>query len=143
MSDRFFIDTNIFIYSFDNSSIEKRDIARKIILEALTSGNGIISFQVLQEFLNVALRKFSKPISVSDVKAYCEDVCIPLCEIFPGNRFYLQGLEIKERTGFSFYDSLIVQAALDGGCSILYSEDMHDGLKFSGLTIVNPFKGVL
>lgn len=115
MKDRFFIDTNILVYTFDNRSVEKRDIARKIIQDALTTGNGIISFQVLQEFLNVALKKFAKPLSSSDAKTYCENVCIPLCEIFPGSRFYLQGLDLRARTGFSFYDSLILQAAIDGG----------------------------
>ncbi len=140
MNDRFFIDTNILVYSFNNGSVEKRDIARKIIQDALTTGNGIISFQVLQEFLNVALKNFAKPLSCSDAKTYCEDVCIPLCGIFPGSRFYLHALELKVRTGFSFYDSLILQAALDGGCGILYSEDMLDGFEISGLKIVNPFK---
>lgn len=139
MSGKFFLDTNVIVYSFDNDSPVKRDKACDIIAEALSSGNGIISFQVVQEFLNVATGKFKKPLSITDTREYLEEILLPLCDIFPSNGFYLNTLEIKERTGISFYDSMIVQAALEGGCRTLYSEDMQDGFKLFDLTIQNPF----
>ena len=58
MSDRFFIDTNIFVYTFDHVNNNKKAIARSLIQNALSSGEGVISYQVIQEFLNVATRKF-------------------------------------------------------------------------------------
>ena len=58
MKDRFFLDTNIIVYSFDSNAVEKQKKARELIAESLSSGNGIISVQVVQEFLNVATKKF-------------------------------------------------------------------------------------
>lgn len=139
MNGKFFLDTNVIVYSFDNSNPVKRDTARDLIADALSSGNGIISFQVVQEFLNVATAKFTKPLSLPDAREYLEEILLPLCEIFPGNDFYLNSLEIKERTQYSLYDSMVVQAALEGECRTLYSEDMQDGFKLYGLTIKNPF----
>lgn len=140
MNDKFFIDTNIFVYSFDSSAPHKQKAAQEIIKTSLTTGRGIISFQVIQEFLNVALKKFLTPLSITDARIYYQDILIPLCTIFPGNDFYLHGLDIKERTGFSFYDSLIISAALEGECSLLYTEDLQDGFKLYGLTVKNPFQ---
>ena len=68
MSDRFFIDTNIFAYSFDNSSKKKQIISIDIICQSLLSNDGIISYQVVQEFLNISTRKFKVPIKAQDCK---------------------------------------------------------------------------
>ena len=140
MKDKYFIDTNIIVYSFDNDSPVKRDTARDIIALALSSGNGIISFQVIQEFINVAARKFKKPLLIPDLFEFLEQVLLPLCAIFPGNDFYRNSVEIMERTRYSFYDSMIIQAALEGGCTILYSEDLQHGFKLFDVTVKNPFK---
>ena len=70
---------------------------------------------------------------------YLNDVLAPLCEIFPSIEFYSQALQIKERWQYSWYDSLIVTAALQANCTILYSEDMHHGHLINQLTITNPF----
>lgn len=142
MKGKFFIDTNIIIYSFDNNNTLKMEKARKIISEALSSSNGIISFQVIQEFINIATGKFKKKLSLSDTREYLTEVLLPICEIFPGNEFYMNALEIKERTGYSFYDSMIIQAALESRCNILYSEDLQDGFKLFELMIRNPFKEI-
>jgi predicted nucleic acid-binding protein len=140
MNDKFFLDTNIFVYSFDNETPKKRDKARTLIEEALSSQKGIISFQVVQVFLNVATARFKNPLSMPDAQEYLEEILLPLCEIFPSNDFYGNALEIRERTHYSFYDSMILQAAREGECRTLYSEDLKDGFKFFDLTIRNPFK---
>jgi len=139
MSVKYFLDTNIFIYSFDKTNPHKQEIARGLIADALASGEGVISFQVIQEFSNVALGKFKKTLSTADTREYLEQILLPLNEKYPGNDFYLNSIEIKERTGYSFYDSMIIQAALDCDCRTLYSEDMQDGFKLYDLTIRNPF----
>ena len=70
MNGRFFLDTNIFVYSFDASSPKKAAQARKLIRSAIETLGGIVSYQVVQEFFNVALRRFSKPMSgVDDVSS--------------------------------------------------------------------------
>jgi predicted nucleic acid-binding protein len=139
MNDKYFIDTNIFVYSFDNSEVEKQRISKKIIAEANTNLKGIISYQVIQEFINVATKKFKSPLLMPDCNKYLSVVLEPLCEIFASIDLYYQSLEIMERWKYSFYDSLIIAAALKGNCSIIYSEDLKDQQKINDLTIINPF----
>ena len=139
MTDNYFIDTNIFVYSFDDSQPQKRDIALALIANALQTESGIISWQVVQEFLNVATRKFKTPLSGEDAKLYLQKVLNPLCMIFPGSELYGNALEIMGQTGYSFYDSLILAGAKSGGCTILYSEDLQNGQLIDGVRIVNPF----
>jgi predicted nucleic acid-binding protein len=139
MSDKAFLDTNVLVYSFDRSEPRKRDIARGLIAGALERGAGIISYQVVQEFLNVATRKFVIPLSSADAQRYLEVVLEPLCEVYASPELFHQSLEIAESWRLSFYDALIVAAALQADCSALYSEDLQDGLKIRGLTVRNPF----
>ena len=138
MSDKYFLDTNVIVYSFDPNTSDKQRIARGLISNALT-GQGCISYQVVQEFFNVATRKFETPLSFQDCKIYLNEILAPLCEIFPSIDFFSQSLQIKERWQYSLYDSLIVTAALQANCTILYSEDMHHGQAINQLTISNPF----
>lgn len=139
MRGKFFLDTNIFVYSFDSESPAKQTKAMEIINEALSGNKGAISFQVIQEFLNVSAGKFKKPLSRQEAGLYLKEVLLPLCEIYPSSEFYMNVLELKERTGYSFYDAMIVEAAFSGGCNTLFSEDFQHGHKINGLTIKNPF----
>jgi predicted nucleic acid-binding protein len=69
MKDKFFIDTNIFVYSFDLHNSDKKTISENLIKAAL-KGNGVISFQVIQEFLNVAINKFQKSMTYNEAEKY-------------------------------------------------------------------------
>ncbi|MCP4696213.1 MAG: PIN domain-containing protein [Gammaproteobacteria bacterium] len=142
MSDRHFIDTNVFVYSFDSEAPEKQAIAKGIIQTSLADDSGAISFQVIQEFLNVAIRKFAEPLSTDDCQAYLHTVLAPFCKVFASIPLYEQTLELTKRYNYSLYDSLIIAAALEAQCTVLYSEDLQDGHKIGELTIVNPFSGV-
>lgn len=139
MKDKFFIDTNIFIYSFDATDSEKQSMARDLISDALFKLNGCISYQVIQEFLNVATRKFSIPLSRADCQKYLLSVLDPLCEVFPSTDLFQSALEIFEGWHYSFYDSLIISAALQADCNYLCTEDLQHGQIIQGLTIKNPF----
>lgn len=77
MSDKFFIDTNIFIYCFDDRQPDKKVRALALVSEALLTGNGMISWQVMQEFLNVSTRKFQVPLKSDDAKLYLQKVVNP------------------------------------------------------------------
>jgi predicted nucleic acid-binding protein len=138
---RFFLDTNIFVYSFDSASPQKQSISRQLIATALSSQRGAISTQVVQEFLNIALRRFARPLSTGDAREYLESVLAPLCLQFPSVAFYAQALVVQVETGYSWYDALIVAAALELSCDTLFSEDLQDGRSIRGLAIVNPFVG--
>ena len=132
-----FIDSNIFVYMFDRSAPAKRQRARELVDVFLQDGTGCISYQVVQETLNVVGRILG-PDS-DQLAQLLDDILFPLWQIDPSESLYRSGLNIQVRYGFSFYDSLIVAAALEAGCSTLYSEDMQDGQQIEGLTIRNPF----
>lgn len=139
MSAKYFIDTNIFVYSFDNLQPSKKERASALIQDALKTGLGMISTQVIQEFLNVATQKFAVPMQIEDAVAYTRLVLNPLCQVYPDLALYESSLEIQAETRYSFYDSLILAAALQGGCAMLYSEDLQDGQQVRGVRIVNPY----
>jgi predicted nucleic acid-binding protein len=139
MSDKFFLDTNILVYCFDRSAPAKRRRAGGLVEEALGGHQGLISTQVIQEFFSVATRKFKEPMSASECQIYLDTVLSPLCEIFPSLALYRQAINVREETGYSFYDALIVTAALEAGCKTIYSEDLQHNHRLHGLEIKNPF----
>ncbi len=139
MSGRFFLDTNLFVYSFDAKSPVKAKKAAHLIRRAADTGEGIISYQVVQEFFNVALRRFTQPMSVAEAEQYLITVLRPLLSVHSSPTIYLQALRIAEKHRMSWYDSLIVAAALEGQCERLYSEDFQHGQKIESLRIENPF----
>lgn len=137
----FFMDTNILVYGFDSTAPRKKEIARQLIAGALATRNGIISTQVVQEFVSLALRKFAQPMSVAECRVYLQATLLPLCQYFPSLSSYDRALLIVQETGYHFYDALIVTAAVESGCRTLYSEDLQHGRVIQGLSIVNPFLG--
>ena len=137
MKGDFFIDTNIFVYSFDHSAHEKRKKSIALIRQALDSNKGCISTQVMQEFLNVATRKFYFP--PDKLRTYLDQVLDPLCQIYPSATLYQIALEIKGTYQLSFYDALIIAAASEANCSKLYSEDLQNQQVIQEIKIVNPF----
>jgi predicted nucleic acid-binding protein len=139
MSARFFLDTNIFCYVFDAESPAKAKRAAQLIHRAVDSGEGIVSYLVVQEFFNVAFRRFAQPMSKSESEQYLITVLRPLLAVHSSPSLFLAGLRIAEKYATSWYDSLIVAAALEGGCEKLYSEDLQHGQKIEGLKIENPF----
>ena len=139
MSAKFFLDTNVFVYAFDGDSPGKAKKANELIRKALKDRQGVISTQVVQEFLNVAIRKFRKPLTIPDCKQYLSAVLWPLCTVYPDEFLYREALDIQGETGYSFYDCLILAAADHAGCGVLFSEDLQAGRTVKNLEIVNPF----
>jgi len=139
-SARFFLDTNIFIYTFDQRSTSKQKRATDLVESALAGHRGVISYQVVQEFLNIATRKFSPSMPLEEARIYLERVLTPLCEVFPDARLFSQALSISSEMQISFHDALIVSSALVGGCGILWTEDLQPGRRVGDLEIRNPFQ---
>ena len=135
-----FIDTNVFIYLFDETNDRKRNIADRIVKTALETRTARISHQVVQETLNVVTRKLPSPMTAENAQRFLVQVLAPLWQIMPNIALYRRGLDVQARYGFSFYDSLIIAAALESGCTRLYSEDLQHAQQIEGLTIENPFK---
>ena len=139
MKDKYFLDTNILVYSFDDLQPGKKETALTLIANALQNESGLISWQVAQEFLNVSTRKFQTPLKPEDASAYLQKVLMPLCRVLPSLDVYQSALDIMQRTRYSFYDCLILAGAQAGSCNILYSEDLQHGQQVDGVKILNPF----
>lgn len=139
MKDKYFLDTNILVYTFDQSQLQKQKISRNLVRDALKTKSGCISYQVIQEFLNIASRKFTKPLSVEDCQTYFSQVLEPLCQVYSSTALFYKALEISSRWRFSVYDSLIVAAAISVESKILYTEDLQHNQKIEDMTILNPF----
>jgi predicted nucleic acid-binding protein len=139
MSDRFFLDTNIFIYELTSSVPPKKVVAARLVDEALDSGKGIVSFQVVQEFFSVAFRRFSPPMASVEAEQALATTFRPLLAIHSSYALYAHALQLTHRHSLSWYDSLIVAAAIEADCRILYTEDLQHGQEFGNLRVQNPF----
>ncbi len=139
MNGKFFLDTNIFAYTFDPRAPAKAKKAAQLIRQAADTGKGIVSYQVVQEFFNVALRRFLEPMTLAEAEQYLITVFRPLLVIHSSPALYVEALRITGRYRIRWYDSLIVAAAFEGQCETLYTEDLQHGAKLEGLKIENPF----
>lgn len=139
MSDSFFLDTNVFVYKFDTREPEKTRRASDLIRSAVASKRGVVSYQVVQEFFNVALTRFDKPFSRGEAEDYLSFTFKPILTVHSSPRLFLEALHIQAQHRFSWYDALIVAAAQQANCSILYTEDMQHGRRIGELRIENPF----
>src|ERR1700720_4792188 len=139
MSARVFLDTNIFVYSFDHTAPQKSARASELIRQAVRSRNGIVSYQVVQEFLNVALRRFTHPMTAAEAQQYLATTLRPLMAVNSSAALYVEALRIASSYSLSWYDSVVVAAAIEGGAHVLYTEDLQHGQEFGNLRIENPF----
>lgn len=127
-----FFDTNILVYAFGKDD-PRQDVARSLLAEG-----GGIGVQTLNEFVAVAKGKLSmnwREIldALTAIRVLCGSPTSLTVET------HNAALGIAERHGYRFFDSLIVAAALEAECKILYTEDLRDGHVIQGLTIHNPF----
>ena len=133
MNDKIFLDTNILIYCYSSSNPNKQIKARAVA----SLPNTVISTQVLKEFTNVLYKKLK--LDWQDIRKELEELEESFIIHTNTATSIKNACNIADRYGFSFFDSLIISAALETGCNILYSEDMQDGQVIEKtLTIKNP-----
>ena len=126
-----FIDTNILVYA--QSTGRKSDVAKGVIYSG-----GVISVQVLNEFVNVARHKLKYPWE--EISSAVSDLTAVFNPILPIDiNTHAKALMLSQAHGFHFYDALIVAAALLYRCDTLITEDLNSGQEIEGLTITNPF----
>jgi predicted nucleic acid-binding protein len=133
---RAFFDSNILIYADDNGEPERQRIARELIEKYFSTGLGVVSVQVLQEYFNVVTKKQKLDASIARVKVellskFVAHITLPEDVLLAIDLFRLHRL--------SFWDSMIVRSAKQAECKILFSEDMQNGRIIDGLQIINPF----
>lgn len=136
----FFLDTNIFVYALLTSEPRKKLRAVQLLEQALASHTGCVSYQVIQEFANVGLRKFAQCFSVHECKQFIDAAMQPLNRVVSSPELFEAALNLHDETRYSFYDCLVIAAALQAGANVLYTEDLqHNQLIDGRLRIVNPF----
>jgi len=138
MKDKVFLDTNIIVYAHDRSSGNKHEIASEIMDYLWGSRSGLISVQVLQEFYVCVTQKILKPLLIKNARVILE--YLSTWDVVANDKYVtLKAIDIQERYRFSFWDSLIIQAAIQGQARLLFSEDLHEGQVVKDLKILNPF----
>jgi predicted nucleic acid-binding protein len=136
---RSFLDTNVLVYAVDEDVPRKKEAADRLIEEEALAGRAILSTQVLQEFYVVSTRRLKRPLSPERAERAVRALAtLPVVPIDP--RIILAAIARVHRMTVSFWDALIIDAAIAGGATTLYSEDLQDGLEIDGLTIRNPFR---
>lgn len=134
MKDKVFIDTNILIYLYSTDQEDRRVASQKVI----EKNNCFISTQVLQEFANILRKKHGA--EWKNIAAAINEVAASATVFVNKSETIKRAVEVAEKYKFSFYDSLIIAAALESNCTVLYTEDLqHKQLIYGKLQIINPF----
>jgi predicted nucleic acid-binding protein len=138
MTDKVFVDTNILVYAHDLDAGLKRPVAAGLLKDLWVTRRGLLSTQVLREFYVNITRKIPSPLSPANAR----DLLRPYCAwqvLVLGPEMVLRASEIEERNGLSFWDALIVTAAVQGHAAKILSEDLNPGQTIEGVLIENPF----
>lgn len=137
MADKYFVDTNILLYAHDRSAGLRHERARGLVERLWTSGEGVLSTQVLQELCINLRRKIARPLPAEEIRQIIQDY-LSWEIVVNSPRSVLHALDIELRYQISFWDALVLQAAEGSGAAILYSEDLAAGQKYGAVQVVNP-----
>ena len=132
-----FLDTNILLYSISTDAAESEK--RVVAVEALESPDNVLSVQVLQEFYVQATRHTRRDAVPHAVAAGLIEAWSRFPVVETSLALVRKALELRDRRGWSYWDAVIVAAALEGGCNELWSEDLNHGQREGALKIIDPF----
>jgi predicted nucleic acid-binding protein len=137
--DKVFVDTNVLVYAYDLDAGRKHQLALEIMKDLWRSGCGLLSTQTIQEFFVTVTKKIPAPVDMSFARETIKrlskwDIVIINVDTI------IEATELQERYKYSFWDSLVVAAALAGGAKTILSEDLSDKQIIKEITIKNPFR---
>ncbi|HEY4745211.1 MAG TPA: PIN domain-containing protein [Desulfuromonadaceae bacterium] len=139
MSDgKVFVDTNILIYGYDTSAGSKHTVAAKLLADLWKSESGVLSTQVLQEFYVNVTRKIVRPLETIVARSIIEDLARWHVVTLETDTL-LAAIDLQRTTMLSFWDAMIVAAAIAGGTEIIFTEDLNHGQIIGGVMVKNPF----
>lgn len=136
MPARSFFDTNVLIYTDDKADPAKQQRALDLVAEHRRARTGVVSLQVLQEYFVTVTRKLQVDARVARRKV---ELLAEFDVATPDVADILAAIDLHRLHGLSFWDALILRAAKQAGCSVLFSEDMQGARDIDGVRIVNPF----
>lgn len=132
-----FFDTNILIYAVDTNETSKYDLAANLVERHLVRENGAISVQVLREFYSVS-RNIKNPLSEARAQEMV-DFFSTFRTLSEDAGMVLGAIRRHKEMSLSFWDALIVEAALKSGADRLFTEDLQHGQVIEGMRVENPF----
>lgn len=136
--NKFFLDTNILVYAYDVSSGSKHEIARNIVTDLWNTRSGALSVQVLQEFFVNVTKKIPNPLDVKTAGDIIRDFL--LWEIIDNDgELMMAAIDVQIKHRYSFWDSLIIAAALKIEATVLLTEDLKNGQMIENVVVKNPF----
>jgi predicted nucleic acid-binding protein len=136
---KYFVDTNILIYAHDRDAGQKHERARQLIEHLWTTGQGVLSTQVLQELCVNLRRRIAHPLPSAEIGKLIEDY-LSWEIVVNAPPAILAALEIEARYKVSYWDALILHAAETCGAAVLYSEDLAKGQCYGAVEVVNPLR---
>jgi predicted nucleic acid-binding protein len=139
MNAKFFLDTNVILYAFDQAAPQKAEVARQLIKDGIDAKQTVISYQVVQEFINVAIKSFRISLARADLELFLETALFPMAVVSPSQSLIMEALRLQSAFRLAWYDSLIVAAALESSCEVLYTEDIQHGQRIRDVLVQNPF----
>lgn len=138
--EREFVDANVLVYAFDSSAARKQQAAQQLLERLWESGTGCVSVQVLQEFFVTITKKVPKPLPVDDANARIRELAA--WTVFaPTAEDILTAIDLHAQAKIGFWDAMVVLAAAESECGVLWTEDLNDGQTLRGVRIQNPFTG--
>ena len=137
---RAFVDTNVLVYAYDRAAGSKRERALDLVEKLWNEGRGVLSTQILQEFYVNIRRRTRPPVSREEARRLVTDY-LAWDPIVNDGVAVLEAVDLGYRHRLSFWDALVVVAAVKGGASVIYSEDFNHGQQFGSVQVVNPFLG--
>jgi len=132
-----FIDTNVLVYAHDGGAGRRHDRSVDLLKRLFEEANGALSVQVLSEFYSVATKKLSMKSeeaeeAISDLRGWSIHR--------PGHADVVRAIRLLRRYKISWWDALVINSAIELGCSILWSEDLTDGRRYGPVTVRSPFR---
>jgi len=135
---RVFVDTNVLVYLFDADAPPKQQRARELVGELTEARSLVLSSQVLSELFVTVTRKLADPLPVAQALQAVDDLsAFPVVAVDAALVRRAAALSTTEHV--SYWDALILEAAVEAGAATLYSEDLQAGRAYQGVTVVNPF----
>lgn len=133
---RSFLDTNVLVYSDDGSNPVKQRQAIDLVKAHRRQKTGVVSLQVLEEYFHTVTRKLHMKADIARRKV---EILANFYVVEPDLADVLAAIDMHRLHQLSIWDTLIVRAAQQSGCSVLLTEDLQHGQKIDGVRIVNPF----
>jgi predicted nucleic acid-binding protein len=135
---RAFVDANVLVYALDASAGTKKAAAERLLADLWETGTGCLSVQVLQEFYVTVTRKVAQPLAIDEAQDRVREFAA--WNVFaPTAPDVLAAIDLHKRLQLGFWDAMIVHAAAQSGCDVLWTEDLQDGQIVQGVRVRNPF----